>query len=154
MRAVSYKNIKDKKCSMTVRDTAPAKVIGKMAEMLEKTEMVKPPVWANIVKTGMSRERPPEQENWWYIRSASILRKLYFHQPLGLTKFRKAYGGRKNRGHKPEHTYRASGNHIRKILQQLEKAGLVKQEKGKGRTLTKAGKELLDNAAKAVNQAG
>ncbi len=139
---------------MTVRETEPAKVIGKAAEMLEKAKMVQPPVWANLVKTGISRERPPEQENWWYLRAASMLRKLYFYQPLGLSDFTKVYGGRKNRGHKPEHTYRAAENHIRKMLQQLEKAGLVRQEKGKGRLLTKEGKQFLESAAKAATQAG
>jgi len=135
---------------MPINDADPAKLIEKVAEQLRSLEAIKPAPWADIVKTGISREKPPEQEGWWYTRAASILRKTYLNQPWGLTKLRKAYGGRKNRGHKPEHTYPASGNHIRKILQQLEKAGLMRQEKGKGRVLTKDGKLFLEKAAKEV----
>jgi small subunit ribosomal protein S19e len=41
---------------------------------------------------------------------------------------KRKYGGKKNRGHKPEKRFDGSGNIIRKILQQLEKAGLIEQK--------------------------
>ena len=66
----------------------------------------------------------PEDQDWWYKRAASILRKIYRHGPIGTNKLKKKYGSKKNRGHKPEHFYKAAGSHIRKILQQLEKSGL------------------------------
>jgi small subunit ribosomal protein S19e len=56
---------------------------------------------------------------------------------------RRVYGSRKNRGHKPERKLPASGSVIREILQQLESAGLVKTEKGKGRRITAKGKAFL-----------
>jgi len=107
------------------------------------------PEWARFVKTGVNRERPPEQEDWWYIRAASILRKIQIKQPIGVNRLRKIYGGRKNRGHKPEHKYKGSGSIIREILQQLEEAGFVKKDK-KGRVLTPKGKEFLKNVLKKV----
>ncbi len=125
------------------------KIIENAAEELKKVKAVSMPEWARFVKTGVSRERPPEQEDWWYIRAASILRKIQIKQPIGVNRLRKIYGGRKNRGHKPEHKYKGSGSIIREILQQLEEAGFVKKDK-KGRVLTPKGKEFLKNVLKKV----
>ena len=126
------------------------KFIEKLAFELEKMEEMKPPEWTKFVKTGVSRERPPVQKNWWFIRSASIMRKLYLGQTIGVERLRNVYGSRKNKGHKPEHKYKASGAVIRKAFKQLEKAGLVKTEKGKGRSLTPKGKEFLKKIEKSV----
>jgi small subunit ribosomal protein S19e len=127
----------------------PDDAVKNVADRLKKIEEIKPPEWAEYVKTGVSRQRPPQQKDWWYIRAASILRKIYLKQNLGVSKLRKEYSGRKNRGHKPEHRFRASGSIIRKILQQLEKAGFVKTEKGKGRKLTPKGAAFLKETAEA-----
>ena len=136
-----------------IQDVDSQKLIEKAAEKLQGLEALRPPEWAGFVKTGRNRERPPIQKNWWYLRAASILRKVYLNQDVGVSKLRKVYGGRKNRGHKPEHKYRASGNIIRKILQQLEAAGFVKTEKGKergkGRRITPGGQKFLNNVARA-----
>ncbi len=121
------------------------------AKEMEKIPEIRPPEWAHIVKTGVTRQRPPAQENWWWIRSASMLRKLYLGQPVGVSRFRKIYGGRKNKGHKPEHKGLASGSVTRKVLQQLEQAGLVETLKGKGRKITPKGQRLLNNASKTAS---
>ena len=133
-----------------IRDRETQEVIARAAQKLKSVPEIKPPEWAGIVKTGMHKERPPVQEDWWHIRSASVLRKLYLNQSLGVSKLRKVYGGRKNKGHGPEHKYRASGNILRKVLQQLEAAGMVKTEKGKGRSITQKGRAFLNSAAKEV----
>ena len=132
------------------KDRATQELIIKAAQKLKSVPEVGPPEWAGLVKTGVHKERPPVQEDWWYIRSASVLRKLYLGQPVGVSRLRKVYGGRKNRGHKPEHKRKASGNIIRKVLQQLEAAGMVKTEKGKGRSITQKGRAFLNSAAKEV----
>jgi small subunit ribosomal protein S19e len=101
----------------------------------------------------MSRERQPMQPDWWHIRAASVLRRIFKDGPIGTEKLRTKYGGRKNMGMAPEHFFPAGGSHLRKILQQLEKAGLAKQtEKGvhKGRVVTPQGMKLLENAANAI----
>jgi small subunit ribosomal protein S19e len=136
---------------MTVKDVDAEKLILKAAEELSKMDGLSPPDWHKFVKTGVGRQRPPTQDNWWSIRQASILRKLYVGgSGMGVSRARKAYSNRKNRGHKPEHSRQASGSVIRKCMQQLEKAGLVRTEKGKGRLITPKGQKLLNEAAKSL----
>ena len=133
---------------MGMKEMKVEEMIKRIAEELKKMEEIKPPEWSKFVKTGVSRERPPSQADWWWTRAASILRKIYLNKAIGVERLRKIYGKRKNRGHKPEHKYKASGAIIRKILQQLEAAGLVKIERGKGRVITEKGRLMLKNIAK------
>src|SRR3989344_297908 len=136
-----------------IYDIAPSKLINMASEELKKIEDMKMPVWAYSVKTVVAKERPPEDINWWYKRAASLMRKLYVHNLIGVNRLRSKYSSRKNNGHKPEHTYIAGGKIIRVILQQLEKAEFVQKKeikKRKGRSLTKKGKSFLDNVVKNV----
>ncbi|RJQ16937.1 30S ribosomal protein S19e [Candidatus Woesearchaeota archaeon] len=129
--------------------TKSSELIQKAAIELKKT--IKKPEWASFVKTGTSRERPPVDEDWWYMRAASILRRIYIKGPIGVSKLKTLYGGKKNRGYKPEKFFTGSGKIIRVILQQLEKAELIKQgSKGvhKGRMVTPKGKKFLDALVK------
>ena len=115
------------------------------------SDYVKPPSWAFFAKTGAHKEKPPSDPDWWYVRAASMLRKLYkTGEPIGIETFRTIYGGRQNRGSAPEHFRKGSGSVARKILQQLERAGLVRTVPGKGRVLTPEGRSLLDRTAKEV----
>jgi small subunit ribosomal protein S19e len=134
----------------TVYDVYPNELIEKTAEQLKKIPEVKPPEWAVFVKTGVHKERPPMELDWWYFRAAAILRSVYRMGPIGVNKLKTKYGGKKRRGHKPAIFKKGSGNIIRKCLQQLEKAGLIKNiEKGKnkGRIMTAKGKSFLDKLA-------
>jgi small subunit ribosomal protein S19e len=133
---------------VTIREAPADRMIERLAEEMEKMHEFKPPEWARFVKTGVHKERPPSQKNWWYIRSASMLRKISMSEDgLGTSRLRRVYGGRKNRGHKPERKKLASGSIIREMLQQLEAAGFVKGQKGKGRKITAKGKAFLKSAA-------
>jgi small subunit ribosomal protein S19e len=138
---------------VTVYDVPPQQLIEKVAEEL-KNRGLKQPDWAPFVKTGVHRERKPDQEDWWYIRAASVLRKVYLQGPIGVSRLRVIYGGRKSRGHKPERFCRGSGSIIRKILQELERLELVeKQKEGKkGRKISPKGRSFLDNMAKKVSE--
>jgi len=130
---------------MSIYDKKPEDLINKAAEALKKVEAIKAPEWADFVKTSPARERMPIERDWWYKRAASVLRKIYLNGPIGVSRLRVKYGGKKNRGVRPEKYYRGSGNIIRKVLQQLEKAELVKQNEGKkGRVVTDKGKSFLD----------
>jgi len=138
---------------MGMNDVNPTLLIQRVAEELKKEPQIKPAAWAPFVKTGMSRERAPVQNDWWHIRAASILRKLFILGPVGTHKLQTQYGGRKNEGMAPEHFHKGSGNLIRKILQQLEKSGLAKQTaKGyhKGRMVTPRGHQLLESVASVI----
>ncbi|MEM2954566.1 MAG: 30S ribosomal protein S19e [Candidatus Nanoarchaeia archaeon] len=128
-------------------DASPQKLIKEVANLLK--EKIKAPEYAAFVKTGVHKERPPQNTDWWYIRAASILRNIYKHGPIGVSRLRTKYGGKKKRGVKPEKFRKASGAIIRKILQQLESAGLITKSAGKkkGRILTSSGQSLLTKAA-------
>lgn len=132
---------------MAVYDIPADKYNDELAEALKKMEEFEMPEWAGYVKTSIARERPPKEEDWWHKRAASILRQLYIHGIVGVGRLRTRYGGRKNRGRKPERFRKGSGKIIRTILQQAEKAGFVEKIKSKkaGRQLTERGKEFLDS---------
>jgi len=134
-----------------VYDVPPDMLIQRVAEKLKEIDEIKPPEWAIFVKTGVHKERSPEQEDWWYLRTAAILRKVYINQPVGLERLRTAYGGRKRRGSEPPKFRKGSGSVIRKALQQLEKAELVKKT-DKGRVVTPKGKALLDKIAAEIKK--
>lgn len=138
-----------------IRLISPAQLISQAAEELKKQKLVQPPDWSKFVKTGHHKERLPDQPDWWYHRSAALLKSIHKLGPVGTQKLRIKYGGGKRRGHKPVHFYKASGSIIRKILQQLETAGLLKQaEKGthKGRILTPKGISFLDKIAVQISK--
>lgn len=138
---------------MRVQLVAPEPLILRMAEDLKGFEEMQPPVWAAYAKTGVHKERPPQQEDWWYIRSAAVLRKVALRGPVGTNKLRVLFGGRKNRGHKPDAFRRASGSVIRNVLQQLQAAGLVEMHEvagHRGRVLTAKGESLIDKASNVV----
>jgi len=135
---------------ITPRDVPAQEFGNKLKEELKKFKEISPPSWSFFVKSGAHRERPPQQPDFWYIRAASILRRLYIDGPVGVERLRTYYGGRRRRGRRPPKFRKASGAIIRKILQQLENAGLVKKEDRKGRVLTPKGRSLLDRIAKVV----
>ena len=143
----------------TVYDVPPKELIDSVTEKLKENDKITPPEWANYVKTGPHKQRPPAQPDWWYYRAASILYQLYRHGVIGVKKLRNHYGGRRDRGHMPEHKVMAGAKIIRTIIQQLEKAGLVEknctphpklQTLCAGRRLTKAGRSLLDRLATKI----
>ncbi|MBI2134044.1 30S ribosomal protein S19e [Candidatus Woesearchaeota archaeon] len=141
---------------MTTTDEAnPRELVLSLAENLKELPEVKAPVWAKFVKTGRFKERPPMSNDWWHIRAAGILRTVYRLGPIGTSKLRTKYGGKKNRGVASEHAYKGSGSIVRKILQQLEKAGLIVQaSKGvhKGRIISPKGKSFLNKVAKGIEK--
>ncbi len=81
------------------------------------------------------------------------MRKTRLKGPIGVSKLRTLYGGKQSRGYKSEVFKKGSGSILRKILQQLEKAELLKQDKKgvhKGRVITPVGIKLIDNVAKRM----
>ncbi len=128
-----------------IRQIEPKKFIGVCKEELKKIKEITPPEWSMFSKTGVHKKFPPQQDDWWHIRSASVLKRIYLDGPVGVTRLRTYYGGKKERGHKPERFRKASGNVIRKILQQLESAGLIqkKKEGKRGRVITEEGRKFL-----------
>lgn len=130
----------------TVYDIPIQDLIEVVAEELKRSKSVTPPEWASYVKTGSFKQHAPRNPDWWYVRCASLLRKVYVQGPIGISHLRKEYGGRKGGRSQPEHFTKASGAIIRKALQQLEKAGLVTSER-KGRVISSKGRSMLDKIA-------
>ena len=134
----------------SVYDIYPNELIELAAERLKSVAEIKAPEWAVFAKTGVQKERPPMKTDWWFTRAAAILRSIYVMGPIGVNKLRTKYGGKQRRGHNMPHFKKGSGSVIRKCIQQLEKAGLVKNiEKGKhkGRIITPKGRSFLDKIA-------
>ena len=141
---------------VTVFDVDAQELIGKLKEELKNLKGMSVPEWAKYVKSGSSRGKPPEQEDFWYIRAASILRQLYVTgKPIGVQRLRIKYGRKEQNSHKPAHKRKAGGKIIRNILQQLEAENLIKKDSikdHKGRTITKKGKSLVDKVATQIKK--
>ena len=118
-----------------------------LSEALKKIPEIKKPEWVDFVKSSTHKARPIFDNDFWYKRSASILRQIYLNEVVGVERLRTRYGGRKDRGMKPPEFRKAGGKIIRVILQQAESAGLLEKVKGKksGRKLTDKGKNLLES---------
>ncbi len=139
---------KDRVSLTTPHDVPASKFIDRLAKYLrENVDEVQPPAWATFAKTGTHVEKQPQNPNWWYTRSASILRKVYVHGPIGLEKLRSEYGGRKNNGVKKNHATKAGGSGIRRSMQQLEAAGLIQITKPKGRIMAPKGRKMMQEVA-------
>ncbi|MEM1550777.1 MAG: 30S ribosomal protein S19e [Candidatus Bathyarchaeia archaeon] len=134
-------------------DVPASMLIEKLAKYLkENVDAIEPPEWAAYVKTGVHAKYAPQNPDWWYIRCASLLRKIYILGPIGVERLRAKYGGRKDRGTRPKHVAKGSGAIIREALQQLERAGLIQTIKGKGRVITPEGRKLLDSISTDIKK--
>ncbi len=135
----------------TVYDVPADLLISAIAKDLNENKSINSPEWAKFVKTGVHKERRPEDADWWYTRCASILRKVYIDGPVGLNSLRSYYGGKKDRGSEPEKFRKGSGSIIRTALHQLEDAGFIAKIK-EGRIITPEGKSFVDKASNIVKE--
>ncbi|WP_251341624.1 30S ribosomal protein S19e [Haloplanus halophilus] len=137
---------------VTLYDVPADALIDELADRL--ADRIEEPGWVNYAKTGTSKELPPQQEDFWATRAASLLRKVAVDGPVGVDRLSTAYGDRKQGSTR----YRVAANHteagskkiIRTILQQLEDEDLVSTAQGEGRVATPEGQSLLDEVAADV----
>merc|ERR1712216_533554 len=113
------------------------------------------PELVDLMKTSVSRELAPYDEDWFHIRCASLARRLYVRQGTGVGAFSKVYGAKKRRGTLPGHFCRSSRGVIRNCLKQLMKVGVVEHmpeaaKKKGGRRITKQGQQDCDRIAKEI----
>ena len=122
----------------------------KLTNILKDIPEFARPEWSYFVKSGLNRQRPPQEADFWHKRAASILRQIYINRIVGVNKLRTRYGGRKDRGMKPAIFVKGGGKIIRAILQQADTAGLTEKVKAKksGRQLTKKGREFMESLVK------
>lgn len=132
-----------------VYDVPADKLIEELAQHLKRVPEIEPPTWASFVKTGSHADRPPQRQDWWYVRAASIMRKVYMRGPVGIEKLESAYGGSKQLAYFPKHHRDAGSSSIRNLLKGLEKAELVSRQPA-GRVLTPKGVALMDKVSKEI----
>jgi small subunit ribosomal protein S19e len=137
----------------TPHDVPASILIEKLTKHLkDNVDGVVPPKWTPFVKTGSHASRPPQNPEWWFTRCASLIRKIYLKGPIGIEHLRSEYGGRVDRGVKPEHARRSGGSIIRKAIQQLEAVGLVEPLRNRGRVVTGEGRRLLDRLSTEIKK--
>jgi small subunit ribosomal protein S19e len=134
---------------VTLYDVPADALIEAVAAELE--DRIEQPEWAAFTKAGSSRELPPQQDDFWYVRAGSLLRKLAVDGPKGVDRLATEYGGKK-RGTNRYRVAKArqrdgSKKVIRVILQQLEEEDLVTTVRGEGRRITPEGQSFLDSVA-------
>ena len=133
----------------TMYDVPADALIEAVADELE--DRLEEPDWAVVAKAGADRELPPEQDDFWAVRAASLLRKVADNEPVGVGRLATEYGGSKRGTNRyqvaPPRRADGSRNVIRTILQQLEEEGLVETAEGEGRRVTADGRSLLDDTA-------
>ncbi len=137
----------------TVYDVPPNELIATVAQELKSGGKVQPPEWAAYAKTGMHKEMPPTNPDWWYVRCASVLRRIYIDGPVGVSRLRSYYGGKQRLPVRTGAFVKGSGSIVREALQQLEKAGYVKKIK-KGRQITSVGQAFMDDMSHKIKTKG
>eukprot|EP01126_Amoeba_proteus_P064053 TRINITY_DN8911_c0_g1_i4.p1 TRINITY_DN8911_c0_g1~~TRINITY_DN8911_c0_g1_i4.p1 ORF type:complete len:161 (+),score=20.56 TRINITY_DN8911_c0_g1_i4:182-664(+) len=138
---------------VTVKDVAPEKFIAEYAAHLKRNQWLKLPDWIDLVKTSNAKELAPLDPDWYYIRAASVARKIYLRGGLGIGSFRVIYGGNKRRGVMPSRFTKASGAVLRHVVKQLESIGVVEKSTSSegGRRITQEGRRDLDRIAGRVH---
>ncbi|MFX1302350.1 MAG: 40S ribosomal protein S19 [Promethearchaeota archaeon] len=136
---------------MSIYVVQPEKLVEAIAEKLREYPEISPPEGLEFWKTAFFKELAPmDSEKFWYIRCASILRKVKKFGPIGVNKLRKFYGGRNKKGPGLHHSAKGSGKIIRIALQQLENANLVEKKEKEGRTISVEGTSLLERTAYSI----
>ena len=130
-----------------VFDVKGSQLVSVAAQRLK--EKVKKPDYINYVKSGANKERPPMDPDFYYVRTASILRQVYLNGPVGVSRLKTRYGSSKGHRVHRHHHQTAGGSIIRDAMMALETAGYVKKTK-KGRVITPQGKSFLDKISKEI----
>eukprot|EP01126_Amoeba_proteus_P064051 TRINITY_DN8911_c0_g1_i1.p1 TRINITY_DN8911_c0_g1~~TRINITY_DN8911_c0_g1_i1.p1 ORF type:complete len:157 (+),score=28.34 TRINITY_DN8911_c0_g1_i1:182-652(+) len=137
---------------VTVKDVAPDQFIAEYAAHLKRNQWLKLPDWIDLVKTSNAKELAPLDPDWYYIRAASVARKIYLRGGLGVGRLRTVYGSNKRRGVMPSRFTKASGAVLRHVVKQLESIGVVEKNTATqgGRKITQEGRRDLDRIAGRV----
>lgn len=110
-------------------------------------------MWHDLVKTATYKELCPQDPDWYYVRAAAVVRKIYLRGGIGVGAFQKIYGGAKSNGSRRPHFAKAAAGLHRNILQALTEIDLVAKKKDKkGRWITRSGQRELDTIASQLVQ--
>ena len=110
---------------VSVKDVPADDFVNALAAHLKSSGKIQLPKWNDIVKTGKNRELPPTNPDWFYVRAASLARRVYLAPNRGVGTLSVVYGGHKRNGVRRGHAYRSCTGILRNALQQLEKANII-----------------------------
>jgi small subunit ribosomal protein S19e len=134
---------------VTLYDVPAEEFVEELADRL--ADRLETPDWVEFTKTGQDRELPPQQEDFWETRAASVLRKVAINGPIGVERLATEYGGVKGGSNRysvaPAGHVSGSKKIIREVLSQLEDEDLVQIAQGEGRRTTADGDAFLDEVA-------
>ncbi|KAI9103276.1 40S ribosomal protein S19-A [Phlyctochytrium arcticum] len=134
----------------TVKDVAAQDFVKAYAAYLKRTGKLGLPKWIDIVKTGTHKELGPYDQDWFYVRAASVARHIYLRHGVGVGALKKNYGGRVNRGNRPHHSKVGSGSIARKVMQALEEIKVLEKDPNGGRRISQDGQKDLDRIAAQI----
>ncbi|KAJ3168355.1 40S ribosomal protein S19 [Geranomyces variabilis] len=138
---------------VTVKDVSAHAFVKAYAAYLKRTGKLDVPKWLDLVKTATYKELAPYDQDWFYIRAASVARHIYLRNGVGVGALKKNYGGRQNRGNRPHHHAIASGSVARKVMQALEKIKVLEADPSGGRRISQDGQKDLDRIAAQIVRA-
>lgn len=136
----------------SVKDIAPLQFIPALAAHFKRLGKMSVPGWTEYSKTGAYKQATPMDDDWFYVRAASIARKVYIRGATGVGSFQRIYGGRKNNGVCPSHFAKSSGAVARHCLQQLEKLKILEKNDKGMRVISRDGRKALDLIAAAIKK--
>ncbi|XP_059643138.1 small ribosomal subunit protein eS19x-like [Cornus florida] len=131
----------------TVKSVSVHKFVKAYASHLKRSGKMELPQWTDIIKTGTFKELAPYDPDWYFIRAASMARKIYLRGGIGVGGFQRIYGGSKRNGSRPPHFCKSSGSVARNILQQLQNMNIIDFDSKGGRKITSSGRRDLDQVA-------
>merc|ERR1711975_188864 len=139
--------------SVTVKDVPADEFIKACADYLKRQPKFDVPKYHDIVKTGVIKELAPYDEDWFFIRAASIARKVSLRKGTGVGALKKWYGGSDgtHRGTRKAHFATAVGAIIRKAMHELEKLEMMDHCSDSGRIITSKGRAEMDRIAGNIN---
>ena len=143
--------VKSNKCrgGCGIQDVDANEWIEAFAQHLKAQGKLEMPEFVDYAKTGISRILPPSNPDWFYIKSAAVLRRIYIRPFTGIGGLKKVFGSTWGQS-RPLHFKKASGSVIRKSLQGLEGLNLIAKSDDEGRVITKSGRRDCDRIAMKV----
>ena len=119
------------KVGATVKDVPAQDFVTALAGHFKKTQKLTVPAYHDLIKTATYKELCPQDPDWYYVRAASVARKIYLRGGIGVGAFQKIYGGAKSNGSRRPHFAKAAAGIHRNILQALTEIDLVAKKKDK-----------------------
>ncbi|KAJ1421469.1 Winged helix DNA-binding domain superfamily [Sesbania bispinosa] len=135
--------------SRTVKDVSPHEFVKAYSAHLKRSGKMELPEWTDIVKTARFKELAPHDPDWYYVRAASMARKIYLRGRSWCWCISEDLWWSQRNGSRPPHFCKSSGAIARHILQQLQNMSIIELDTKGGRRITSSGRRDLDQVAGA-----